>query len=141
MCLGCGQTTRRSWERRNLHSSVTKEVTQLWKATLTSALQKRNSEADVDSLVCASCGAHSEYICRMCFYAYQRILKAKAVIESNAAKVVDVFASTCSSSFLSVDAQPSTSTISDPCSERLPSRFVYTSTPEQSHSPGVAVRD
>ena len=40
-----------------------------------------------------------------------------------------------------VDAQPSTSTISDPCSERLPSRFVYTSTPEQSNSPGVAVRD
>ena len=82
VCLGCGQPVRRSTDRRKLTSSASQHVLPLWKTTIASALEKRNQLADLDSL-------SSGCMCRTCFYAYEKVVKSKAIIEANAAKGLD----------------------------------------------------
>ena len=68
----------------------------IWKATLASERQKRYPVIDIESLIRESSGPHgNEYIWRKCLiFAYEKVLKAKAVVESNAVKTVDVIAPT-----------------------------------------------
>ncbi len=90
ICLACGEVTRRSSDRRNLKSSASQHVVPLWKTTITSELQKRNQLADLDGLISGSSEPHGAgHMCRKCFYAYEKVLKAKAIIESSAAKALD----------------------------------------------------
>ena len=84
VCLACGETTKRSSDRRRLSSNVCQHVSSLWKTTISLELQKRSQlHVDVEAL------SLSGHVCRKCFYAYEKVLKAKAVVESSASKAVD----------------------------------------------------
>ena len=67
VCLGCGEVSRRSSDRRNLASTVSQ-----------------------------------------CFYAYEKALNARAIVEANAVKALDAIAPIISS--LAREMQPCTST-------------------------------
>ena len=85
LCLGCGEVVQRSSERSNLMTTTSQHVVPLWKEVVGSELQRRGRVMDLDGIVSES-GAR--YMCRKCFYAYEKVLKARAVIEANAAKAV-----------------------------------------------------
>ena len=71
--------------RRNFKTWASQQVVQLWKATLTSELQKWYPVVEIKSLIRESSGPHgNKYICRKYFFAYKKVLKAKAVVNSNA---------------------------------------------------------
>ena len=87
LCLGCGEGVQRSSERRSLTSPSSQHVIPLWKEVVGSELQRMGKVADLESVVSGS-GAGG-YMCRKCFYACEKVLKARAVIEANAAKAID----------------------------------------------------
>lgn len=144
VCLGCGEVAQRSSDRRNLKSSCSQHVVSLWKTTIASELQKRNQLADLDSLISGSGEPHGAgYMCRRCFYSYEKVLKAKAIIESNAAKVLDcivpVINTTPTVGSQRTSSSCSTSTIPAPPPKRRPPPPKFASTPRRSQSPDVAV--
>ena len=79
---------------RNLRSSVSQHVVPLWKSIISQELEKRNQQADLDCMI-ASAGDSQRVrqMCRKCFYTYEKVLKAQAVIESNAVKAVALLSS------------------------------------------------
>ena len=57
---------------------------------MTSELQKRKQLFDLDSLISGSDEPHKPgKMCRKCFYTYEKVLKAKTVLQTNAAKALD----------------------------------------------------
>ena len=147
LCLGCGESTRGPWDRRNLKSSVSQHVVPLWKSIIRRELEKRNQQADLDCVI-AGPGDPDRVgqMCRKCFYAYEKVLKAQAVIESNAVKAIDavVFASSASekdsSQMLGKRTSSSISAISQSPSKRRTQPPVFVrSTSASRRSPHVAV--
>ena len=49
-----------------------------------SELQRRGDVADLDSMISGVHGCAPGYMCRKCYYAYEKVLNAKVVIEVNA---------------------------------------------------------
>ena len=88
ICLGCGVTTRRSSDRRNLYSSASAHILPLWSTTITSQLKKNTQlvDLDIDNLLSAEVGR--PHLCRKCFYGYEKVLKVTSVIEDNANKAI-----------------------------------------------------
>ena len=105
--FGCGQAVQRSSERRNLTSSTSRHVVPLWKTVLGSALERRGiAAAQSESMIAELDG--TGYMCRKCFYAYERVLKLKTTLEENAAKAIDAIVPTRASPIASVAVSSST---------------------------------
>ena len=108
VCLGCGEVSRRSSDRRNLASTVSQHVASLWKSIMESELQNRNQVVDLDSLISGRGEPRKGgQMCRKCFYAYEKALNARAIVEANAVKALDAIAPVISS--LAREMQPCTS--------------------------------
>ena len=73
LCLACGEHTVKK-DRRVL-GGTSERVTLLWKETISSELEKRKEDVDLDELLCPGPG----YMCRKCFYAYDKMLQNKEV--------------------------------------------------------------
>ena len=69
---------------------MSRHVVPLWKTVLWSALGI--AAAHSESLIAELDG--TGYMCKKCFYAYERVLKLKATLEENAAKAIDAIAPT-----------------------------------------------
>ena len=144
LCLGCGERTRGPWDRRNLTSSVSQHVVPLWKSIISKELEKRNQQADLDFVIAgAGDSQRVGQMCRKCFYAYEKVLKAQAVIESNAVKAVALLSSASakdSSQTLGKRTASSTSGTSQSPSKRRTQPPVFVrSTTASKLSPHVAV--
>ena len=123
LCLGCGEVSPRSSDRRNLMSNSSQHVVPLWKKTIASELQKRNQLIDLDGLISGWGEPHrAGQMCRKCFYAYEKVLNASAVIEASAVKALDAMT-------------PATSSLPramKPCTKRASSNpGITTSTPKK----------
>ena len=76
-CAGCGETQRvkESKGRRKINSSSSERVFTLLKSLITCELDRRGSEEDVDVLM-----QHATYMCKNCFYAYEKHINSLEVI-------------------------------------------------------------
>ena len=116
-CVACGEVAVKRGDRRSLRSSASEHVLPLWKSTIEKALEKVRM-TDLEE-------TGTEQMCRRCFYAYEKVLKAHAVIEGNAAKAVRV---------LSTQA---TTAVLPPAPKRRPPPVSSSGT--ESESPSVSV--
>lgn len=57
-----------------------------------SELQRRRHAADLDCMISGVQGSGPGYMCRKCFYAYEKVLRGKAAIEANVGKAFDAIA-------------------------------------------------
>ena len=74
---------------------------------MASELQNRNQVIDLDSLILGRGEPRrGGQICRKCFYAYEKALNARAMIEANAVKALDAIAPAISS--IAREVQPCT---------------------------------
>ena len=80
VCFACGEAVPRASERRNLTSSSSIHVLNLWKAVLQSELERRESAERFRDIIA---GTGAMHMCRKCFYSYEKVLNARAAIESN----------------------------------------------------------
>ncbi len=75
----------------NLRSSASQHVVPLWKDIISSKLETKNLQADLDCLISGDGDlGRPGYICRKCFYVYEKVLKAQSEIKSRITKVIDV---------------------------------------------------
>ena len=150
VCLGCAEVTHRPSDRRKLKSSASQHVLPLWKHVVTRVLEKRNQQADLDGLLCGYGNPErGGQMCRKCFYAYEKVLKAQAVIESSVTKVVDVIIPVSSrtrdvsqTTGTRVASSSTTSLSPPPAPKRRPPPPVFAHTPStsmKSQSPDVVV--
>ena len=78
-CLACGDSVL-SANRRNLNTSASKHVVPIWKEIASKELEKRQYGVDLDDLLAGSGDPASRCMCRRCFYAYEKLLGAKAAV-------------------------------------------------------------
>ena len=73
ICLACGEQAVRK-DRRVIGgiSGESGAVTLLWKEFIVKELEKRGEQVNIESVF-------ESYMCRKCYYAYQKLLKAKEV--------------------------------------------------------------
>ena len=86
ICLGCGTATKRSSDRRYLYSSASSHVLPLWSSTITTQLKQSHPQLELDSLL-AEVGR--PYLCRKCFYGYEKVLKGTEAIKENMNKALE----------------------------------------------------
>ena len=90
ICFGCGEAVRQSSERRNLASAASSHVIPQWKAVLQSEFERRGTATHLAMVVQDVIERkRAGFMCRRCFYAYDKFSKAKATLEANASKAVD----------------------------------------------------
>ena len=90
ICFGCGEAVRQSSERRNLASAASSHVIPQWKAVLQSEFGRRGTATHLAMVVQDVIERkRAGFMCRRCFYAYDKFSKAKATLEANASKAVD----------------------------------------------------
>ena len=139
LCLACGEVTSRTSDRRNLRNSSSQHVIPLWKDLVAEELSKRNQHADLDDLVSGNSG----YMCRKCFYAYEKYLKVKEELALKAIHAIDavipVTSTTSCSTSPSVRKRLPSSAIFPPPSKRMSSIQMPLVTASDSKSPDVAV--
>ena len=75
VCFACGEVVPRASERRNLTSSSSTHVLNLWKAVLQSELKRRESAERFRDIIV---GTGAMHMCRKCFYSYEKVLNAKS---------------------------------------------------------------
>ena len=80
---GCGVITQ-STDRRNLNSISSQHVVPVWKNIVAKELEGRCLSVNLCDPLCST--AH---MCRKCFYAYEKLLKATEFLSSNIKQVVD----------------------------------------------------
>lgn len=86
VCLACCDITSRASKRRNLSSSSSSHVVPLWKEIVQEEIQKQDRNIDIDSVVDPD---RSGYMCRKCFYAYEKYMKLKESLSSKARLAID----------------------------------------------------
>ena len=95
ICFGCGQALYQSSQRRNLTGAASSHVIPLWKAVLESQFERRGTATPVAMVVQDVIERkRAGFMCKRCFYAYDKLLKAVATLDANASKAVDAI-TTC----------------------------------------------
>ena len=82
-CVACGEVIKVK-DGRNLSTSASNHLVSLWKDTIAEELARVNQVANLDLVLRERAGR----ICRKCFLAYERVMKAKTVVAENAANAV-----------------------------------------------------
>ena len=80
LCLGCGKITEKT-DRRNLLNTPSQHVLSLWKHMLKLQLDKGTDQVDLERMISDAHLLQKElrYMCRSCFYAYNKVVKAQEV--------------------------------------------------------------
>lgn len=72
--------------RRVLGVSDSEQVTLLWKETIFKVLERESKQLDIDNLISKEQG----FICKECFYAYDKMLEKKEVYTILAKSIIVV---------------------------------------------------
>ena len=73
VCLGCSEVTQK--KSRRVLGSTSEQVTILWKDVISKELELRSKQINLDNLLHPG----RSYMCRRCYYAYDKLLQAKNV--------------------------------------------------------------
>ncbi len=76
ICLACGGVAAVG-SRRIIKTQSCDGVSILWKEEIERELEKKGEALDLDHLISSQ---QEAYMCRKCFYAYEKLLEAKKVI-------------------------------------------------------------
>ena len=109
----------------------------IWKEIASKELEKRQYDVDLDDLLAGSGDPASRCMCRLCFYAYEKLLGAKAMLESRIEKAIDIIAgnhATEASTELGTSRHAPT-----PRPKRICASSQFASTSSESQSTGVTV--
>lgn len=124
-CVACGELTVGA-DRRNLRTEASKHVLPLWRSTISSKIHAE--PGDLDGILDKA----GWQMCRKCFYAYEKALKAQAVIDEKATKAIRVLTAESASVQIAEIHPP-------PPKRRPPPVFLTSSSGTESDSPEVAV--
>ena len=85
LCLACGELISKATERRNIFTSSSQHVTASWKTFFKRELENRKQYGVLETtfpesgeIVAANIG-NQKYVCRKCFYAFEKFLKFEEV--------------------------------------------------------------
>ena len=92
-CLACGDSVLPA-NRRNLNTSASKHVVPIWKEIVSKELVKRKYDVNLDDFLTGSSDPASWCMYRRCFCTYEKLLGAKATLESLTEKAIDIIAGT-----------------------------------------------
>lgn len=76
LCLACGEGPLVTTNRRNILSSSSQHVIPLWRHMVEMEFERRNQYVALDIVLSAS---QHTFMCRKCFYAYEKVLKTQEV--------------------------------------------------------------
>ena len=89
LCLACGELISKATERRNIFTSSSQHVTASWKTFFKRELENRKQYGVLETtfpesgeIVAANIG-NQKYVCRKCFYAFEKFLKFEEVQLNN----------------------------------------------------------
>lgn len=94
LCLACGELISKATERRNIFTSSSQHVTASWKTFFKRELENRKQYGVLETtfpesgeIVAANIG-NQKYVCRKCFYAFEKFLKFEEVQLNNKINVI-----------------------------------------------------
>ena len=94
LCLACGELISKATERRNIFTSLSQHVTASWKTFFKRELENRKQYGVLETtfpesgeIVAANIG-NQKYVCRKCFYAFEKFLKFEEVQLNNKINVI-----------------------------------------------------
>ena len=82
LCLACGEVTSRLSDRRNLSGPTSQHVVPLWNEIIMEGSQRQNKALGLET-------GQSGYMCRRCFYAYEKCIKLKDALSARAKDAID----------------------------------------------------
>ena len=104
-----------------------------------SELQRRGDVADLDSMISGVHGCAPGYMCRKCYYAYEKVLNAKVVIEVNAAKALNAIVPSIAPPISPKRSSPNPTVFPPPKRRPQQSLLSSSSTSDKEPSPCVSV--
>ena len=129
-CLGCGAETDRASDRRNLGSSPSKSVLNVWMTVVTRKLEVDETDEFIQSLVT------NHRMCRKCYSSYEKLLRLQKGIEDNINEALDMLLPTAR---LDTPADDQAPPLKRPPLPRPPIVIANPMNPESRKSPVVSV--